>query len=121
MSLRGWPYASHQVAEKRHGVPRRHRVEACPGGKGKEVFHVEDPDEKVIGAEPRIVGFGGHREDRQRSQVEECEEREEGKVVQQGSGCVSANNKSKKQLGESYRASCSSRKRNRRGGKEKES
>ena len=113
--FQGWPYASHPVAEKLHGV------EACQGGKGKEVFHVEDPDEKVIGAEPRIVGFGGHRGDRQRSQVEECEEREEGKVVQQGSGCVSANNKSKKQLGESYRASCSSRKRNRRGGKEKES
>ena len=100
MSLQGWPYASHQVAEKRPGVPRRHRVEACPGGKGKEVFHVEDPDEKVIGVEPQIGGYGDHQGDhRQRSQVEECEEREEGKVVQQGSGCVSANNKSKKQLG----------------------
>ena len=114
--FQGWPYASHPVVEKLHGV------EACQGGKGKEVVHVKDPDEKVIGAEPQIVGYGGHQGYHcQRSQVEECEEREEGKVVQQGSGCVSANNKSKKQLGESYRASCSSRKRNRRGGKEKES
>ena len=32
-------------------------------------------------------------------QVEEFVGMEEGNVVQQGSGCVSANNKSKKQLG----------------------
>ena len=76
--------------------------------------------EKVIGVDPlEIWDFGVHLE--AQIQGEERVGREEGRVVQQGSGCVSANNKSKKQLGESYRASCSSRKRNRRGGKEKES
>ena len=49
--------------------------------------------------DPQSGDYGVHPGLKVRLQVEEFVGREEGNVVQQGSGCVSANNKSKKQLG----------------------
>ena len=87
------PCESHQVAG-RHLEKGRLAV-ACQGEKERVVFlGMGHLGEKEIGVDlPEILDFGVHLGAQIRG--EEREGREEGRVVQQGSGCVSANNKSK--------------------------